>query len=202
VEKVNGWRDRYAPGSPVWLGETGNAQYGGEPDLSNAYLGGLWWLDQLGLMARLGQEVVVRQSLAGMDYGLLDDETLEPRPDYWNSLLWKRLIGPRVLAARARGECAERLRVYAHGASGPGAVTVLAINLDPAREALLDFPGLEGRGREVYAVTAPDPLGQTVLLNGEELALSGGRLPALRGVRRDEVRLEPLSYAFVRFEGA
>ena len=65
--KVNGWRDRYAPGKAVWLGETGNAQYGGEPGLSDAYLGGLWWLDQLGLMARLGQEVVVRQSCGCSD---------------------------------------------------------------------------------------------------------------------------------------
>jgi hypothetical protein len=151
-------------------------------------------------MARLGQEVVVRQSLTGMDYGLLDEGTLEPRPDYWNSLLWKRLMGPRVLAATAGGEGADRLRVYAHAGSEPGAFTVLAINLDPERDALLDFSGLEGRGREVYAVTAPDPLGGAVLLNGEELALSGESLPALRGVRQDEVRLAPLSYAFVRFE--
>ena len=142
----------------------------------------------------------MRQSLTGMNYGLLDESTLEPRPDYWNSLLWKQLMGPRVLAARAWGEGAERLRVYAHGGAEPDGVTVLAINLDPEREALLDFPGLEGRGREVYAVTAPDFLGGVVLLNGEVLALSGGALPALRGVRRDEVRLEPLSYAFVRFE--
>jgi hypothetical protein len=85
------------------------------------------------------------------------------------------------------------------GVGGSGAITVLAINLDPARDALLTFPGLDGREREVYALTAPDLLGQTVLLNGEELALSGGLLPALRGVRRDEVRLEPLSYAFVVF---
>ena len=198
--KINGWRDAYAPGRPVWLGETGNAQYGGEPGLSDVFLGGLWWLDQLGLMARLGQEVVVRQSLTGMNYGLLDEETLEPRPDYWHSLLWKRLMGPQVLATMARGENADRLRAYAHAGTEPGAVTVLAINLDPAREALLVFPELEGRGRELYAVTAPDPLGQTVLLSGEVLALSGGALPPLRGVRREEVRLEPLSYAFVSFE--
>jgi heparanase 1 len=198
--KINRWRDGCAPGRPVWLGETGNAQYGGEPGLSDVYLSGLWWLDQLGLMARLGQEVVVRQSLTGMDYGLLDEETLEPRPDYWHSLLWKRLMGPRVLPASARGDGADRLRVYAHTGAEAGAVTVLAINLDPAREALLDFPELEGRGHEVYAVTAPDLLGQVVLLNGEELALTGGALPVLRGKRRDEVRLEPLSYAFVRFD--
>jgi len=49
-------------------------------------------------------------------------------------------------------------------------------------------------------VTATDLLGQAMPLNGQELALTGGALPVLRGVRRDEVRLEPLSYAFVRFD--
>ncbi len=65
---------------------------------------------------------------------------------------------------------------------------------------MLAFPELDGRGREVYGVTAPDLLGQAVLLNGEELALSGRTLPKLRGVRQDEVRLEPLSHTFVRFD--
>ena len=60
---------------------------------------------------------------------------------------------------------------------------------------MLDFPERDGRRRELYAVTALDPLGRTVLLNGERLAL-----PVLRGVQQDEVRLEPLSYAFVRLE--
>jgi heparanase 1 len=63
AQEIGEWRRRYAPGKPVWLGETGNAQFGGEPGLSDAYLGGLWWLDQLGLMACCGQEVVVRQTL-------------------------------------------------------------------------------------------------------------------------------------------
>ena len=49
-------------------------------------------------------------------------------------------------------------------------------------------------------MTAPDRLAQAVLPNGEELALSGGALPSLDGARQNDVRLEPLSYAFVRFE--
>lgn len=62
-------------------------------------------------------------------------------------------------------------------------------------------PGAGRRGRELHdAVTAPDLLGQAVLLNGEELALTGGALPSLDGVRQNDVQLEPLSYAFVRFE--
>lgn len=208
ADKLALWRDRLAPGRPLWLGETGHAQFGGEPGLSDVYLAGLWWLDQLGLMARHGQELVVRQTLAGMDYGLLDGETLEPRPDYWHSLLWKRLMGRQVYGARAAGPGAGRLRVYAHGAAGqPGAVVVLALNLDPGRDVLVSLPALAGRPFERYDVTAPDPLGQAVRLNGVELKLAagGGSLPDMPGMPQGAesqalVRIGPLSYTFLRFD--
>lgn len=207
ARKINRWRDEYAPGRPVWLGETGNAQFGGEPGLSDVYLGGLWWLDQLGLLACQGHQVVVRQSLTGMDYGLLDEDTLEPRSDYWNSLLWKRLMGRRVCAAQATGDGMDRLRVYAHAPSSGDAasVTILAINLDPQRDAILSFPQFEGRAHERYALTAPEVLGRTVLLNGVQLGLVDGRtLPEIRaqcqqGAGLPTVTIHPLSYTFVVF---
>jgi heparanase 1 len=207
AHKIDRWRDEYAPGTPVWLGETGNAQYGGEPGLSDVYLGGLWWLDQLGLLARQGHRVMIRQSLTGMDYGLLDEDTLEPRPDYWNSLLWKRLMGTRVYAVQAAGDGADQLRVYAQATASTDAasVTVLAINLDPQRDAVLSFPRFEGRAHEQYAVTTPDVLGRTLLLNGIELGLVDDRaLPEIRAHRHEGadlpmVTVHPLSYTFVVF---
>lgn len=207
AEKMRTWRDRWAPGKALWLGETGNAQCGGEPGVSDVYIGGLWWLDQLGLLARLGHDVVVRQTLCGMNYGLIDDDGLEPRPDYWNSLLWKQLMGTRVYAARATGQHGGKLRVYAQSTPGAaeGTVTVLAINLDHQRSATLSFPGLEGRPCELYPVTAPDVLGQTVLLNGTALTLwEDGRLPEIRGLEHGgtetpTVNVRPLAYTFAVF---
>ena len=66
------------------------------------------WLDQLGALAKRGTAVQCRQTLAGADYGLLDEETLEPTPDYWASLLWRRCMGTAVhdtmvMAATADG---------------------------------------------------------------------------------------------------
>jgi len=79
---VEGATREHAPDAEVWLGETGSAQCGGEPGFSNAFADALWWADTLGRVARRGQKVVVRQTLAGGDYGLIDDRTLEPNPSY------------------------------------------------------------------------------------------------------------------------
>ena len=82
AQRVERLKQRYSPGSEVWLTETGHAQCGGMPGISDAFIASLWWLDQLGTLAKRGHRVVVRQTLSGSDYGLIDDVTLEPNPDY------------------------------------------------------------------------------------------------------------------------
>ena len=208
AEQMRAWRDQYAPGKPIWLGETGNAQFGGEPGLSDAYLGGLWWLDELGLVARSGTQVVVRQTLSGSNYGMIDDSSLEPRPDYWNSLLWKRLMGADVYSALAEGDNSENLRVYAQSTPGrAGAVTLLVINIDPARSARVQFPGFGNHPAQVYTLSSPDLFGQELRLNGQLLALEDeSRLPDLQGkaipaAAVPYLTLNPLSYAFIVFPG-
>ena len=39
----------------------------------------------------------MHNTLAASDYGLLDQNTFAPRPNYWAALLWRRLMGPTVL---------------------------------------------------------------------------------------------------------
>jgi len=208
AEKIVAWRDQYAPGKPVWLGETGNAQFGGQPGLSDVYLSGLWWLDELGLMARHGQQVVVRQTLCGGDYGMIEEERIVPRPDYWNSLLWKSLMGERVYACEAVGENQPRLRVYAHATQGSEdhSLTIMAINLDPGREAQLCLPQFKDCRCRLYRITSPDLFGIIVLLNGQALTVKSNHLPDLNGLHLEgsplpEVILPPLSYAFLVFDG-
>lgn len=207
AEQIQQWRDRYAPGKPIWLGETGNAQFGGQPGLSDVYLGGLWWMDQLGLLARSGHDTVVRQSLTGMNYGMIDDTSLAARPDYWNSLLWKHLMGTRVYDTKVIGDQSGKIRAYAHCGAGdePGSLTVLLINLDHRRSATITLPGTRSQGSRVYRFTAPDIFGTKVQLNGNELAFSpGGSLPVIQGLQLPDpgapkVTLNPLSYCFITF---
>ncbi len=191
-------RDAYSPGRPLWLAETGNAQFGGEPGLSDRYLASLWWLDQLGLLAVHHHDVVVRQTLAGSNYQLLTADTLEPLPDYWASLLWKKLMGRRVLAVQATGS--DRVRAYAHWTPNTDAVTLLVINLNHRRSVQFDAPGVPGDGH-VYAVTAENLFGTEVRLNGAAVTMvSDTELPELKGVAKPaQVLVHPLSYSFVTY---
>lgn len=201
--EVEALRDAWARGRPVWLLETGNAQCGGQPGLSDTARAAFWWLDELGRMAQRGQEVVVRWNLSGADYALLREPGLEPNPDWWTSLLWRRLMGAEVLATESPDPS---LRVYAHcAASGhSGAVTVLVLNLaDAATAVALD--GLDPTGSQQFLVTAPDLGGRTLELEGAPLVLGDdGAIPSLEGapLERGWVSLPPSSFAFVEFPEA
>ncbi len=187
-------------GADVWLGETGNAQCGGQPGTSDTWAGTFWWIDQLGTLARLDHKVVIRQTLSGSNYGLIDDVSLEPWPDYWASVLWKRLMGTDVLEAASQEAT---LRVYAHCTaeseqSESGSITVTAINIDQTRTHSFASPYGDA---EVYLLTADSLGSQTVMLNGDVLALDeNDEFPALRPQRVRSgfpVELPPLSIAFV-----
>jgi hypothetical protein len=206
----------HAPSAAVWLGETGSAQCGGEPGLSDTYADTLWWLDELGRLARRGQRVVVRQTLSGSDYGLVDDRTLRPNPSYWASWLWRDLMGTRVLAA-STSPGAESLRAYAHclrgGGDGSGdrpagGVAVLLINVHPTDGVTVDLGGAGGSPASVLRVDADGPAARALRLDGAVLDVradgslpppprldgAGGGAPAGASTR---VSMAPLSIAFV-----
>ena len=121
-------RDRFEPGKPIWLTETADAACGGNPSAAT-FLDTFRYLDQLGRLAKAGVQVVMHNTLAASDYGLLDETTLQPRPDYWGALLWRRLMGTTVLDAGVPIQSG--FHVYAHCQRDmPGGVSVLVINAD------------------------------------------------------------------------
>ena len=215
LDEVDRWADEVehaartrAPGTAVWLGETGSAQCGGEPGFSNTFADTLWWLDELGRLARRGEKVVVRQTLSGSDYGLVDDRTLEPNPSYWASWLWRDLMGTRVLDA-AVGPASASLRAYAHclrpGPDRPaGGAALVLVNVDPGAGVEVDLPAL-GAAR-VLRLEADGPGARTTRLDGAPLQIQpDGQLPArprlddLGAMTAAEATLKmaPLSIAFV-----
>jgi heparanase 1 len=212
--QVKSLHDKFQPKAELWMGETGPAQSGGTPGVTDRFASSFWWLDELGTLATAGHSVVVRQTLCGKGYPLIDRPSFDPRPDYWASLLWKRLMGDRVLAVGNPHE-GKLLRAYAHCTPHaqdvpPGSVTVLVLNLnlsDSVRVALDDF---RGRGLEEYLVEATDLASLDVKLNGGILrAGDAGQLPDLRSVKRTTpangtpvVVVPPRAYAFVVVEDA
>lgn len=188
VSQVVSVRDHLAPGRPIWLTETGSASGGGAPGLSNSFVGGFLWLDKLGVAAAGGVDVVARQTLYQSCYALLDPD-LQPNPDYWLSLLYKRVVGGRVLRLHMPA-APPTLRLYAHcfrhhvhGANvTAGGVVVLGMNLGSC--AVRVRLGNQVAASQVLQYLL-QPLGgdlqaRHVLLNGEELSLGPeGELPPL-----------------------
>ena len=73
-------RDRFANGKPVWLTESGETACGGNP-WASTFTDTFRYVEQLGRLARLGVRVVMHNTLAASDYALVDEESLEPRPE-------------------------------------------------------------------------------------------------------------------------
>lgn len=189
---VKGLRDRYEPGKPVWITETADAACGGNP-WASTFLDSFRYLDQLGRLARRGVAVVFHNTLASSEYGLLDQGSFAPRPDYWAALLWHRLMGTTVLDA---GPSRPGLHLYAQCLPGqPGGVTVLAINNSRTQAAAIDLPLPSRR----YILDAAKLEDGHVRLNGKTLALGAGdALPALDGrpTAAGSAKLAPATISF------
>jgi hypothetical protein len=167
-------RDGYEPGKPLWITETADAACGGNR-WASTFTDSFRYLYQLGSLAQRGVQVVMHNTLASSDYGLIDQNTLAPRPNYWAALLWRRLMGATVLDAGAGPQV--NLQVFAHCLrSKPGGVALLVLNTDASSAQELDIP----IHSEQYALTAKNLMDTGVRLNGEPLKVNeSGDLPPL-----------------------
>ena len=104
-------RDRFEPGKSLWITETADAACGGNP-WASTFLDTFRYLVQHASLAQRGVKVIMHNTLASSDYGLLDENTFAPRPNYWAALLWRRLMGATVLDPQISPT--PNLYVYAH----------------------------------------------------------------------------------------
>ena len=220
-----------AQGLPLLLGETATSAHGGCDGYSNRFVAGFTFMLELGTLGELGVAQVNRQDIAGFssqtgpsNYALLGPPGWhgqaplgQPHPDYWTALLWKTLVGRRVLASTLRVAAAGAAagaaqQVDAHvwcAAGGRGAAVVTYFAMDvPAGAVLALPPGLAPAPRTEFVLTAPggDLQADAALLNGAPLAaLESGEVPgwppAGRAVQGGEIALQPWSYGFLRLEG-
>ena len=142
----------------------------------------------------------MHNTLVASDYGLLDDKTLRPKPNYWGALLWRKLMGRTVLDAGVPIQ--EGLHVYAHSLRAkPGGVAVLVINNSRTNARSLDIP----LPAERYTLTAPKLEAKEVELNGRELKLQpNDELPKLEGkrIKAGHINFAPTSISFLAIPSA
>jgi hypothetical protein len=191
--------DEAAPGKPIWLTETAEAACGGDR-WSSTFLDTFRYLDQLGRLARAGVQVVMHNTLVGSDYGLLDETTLMPRPNYWAALLWRRFMGNAVLDSGV--PITEGLHVYAHcWLQNPGGVVLLVINNDTQNPREVVLPNHSER----FTLAAATLRSPAVRLNGTVLGPEAvDQLPGLSGIPASpgSLRFAPATMTFVVISGA
>jgi hypothetical protein len=192
-------RDKFEPGKPIWLTETAEAACGGNR-WDATFLDTFRYLDQLGRLAKAGVQVVMHNTWAASDYGLLDEKTLAPRPNYWGALLWRQLMGTVVLDSGVPIRAG--LHVYAHcQRAAPGGVALLVINTDRSASHTLKLPTTSER----YTLEAASLRDAAVQLNGSALALgTNDDLPHMAGVRTSAgvVTMAPASITFLTMPAA
>ncbi|KAM6956294.1 inactive heparanase-2-like [Aplochiton taeniatus] len=189
ITKVLKVVNTHAPGKKVWLGGVGPAWIGGTNNLSDTYAAGFLWLNTLGMAAVHGVDVVMRHSFFDYGYTHLVDQNFNPLPDYWLSLVFKRLVGPRVLAVQVAGlqrkprpgtVIRDKLRIYAHCTSFynqnyvRGSITIYIINLHRSRKKIKLAGTLRNKTVHQYLMQPYGTDGlhsKSVQLNGEKLLM-------------------------------
>lgn len=172
----SGLRDKYEPGKPIWNTETGQAACGGSP-WAATFLDTFRYVNQLGILAQKGVQVVMHNTFATSDYALIDRDTMRPRPSYWAAVLWKRTMGQGVLAS-PRSPSPD-LRLYAQCLPGiQGGVGLVALNIGTTSQRLAF------RSKAQAWVMSGLPLDTAkVKINGKTPVLSErGTITGLRGV--------------------
>ena len=194
-----GIRDRFEPGQPLWNTETAQAACGGDR-WASTFLDTFRYLNQLGTLAKHGVQVQMHNTLAASDYGLLDEKTYEPRPNYWAALLWRTFMGATVLDAN--NSPTPDLYVYAHCMrQHPGGAAVLVINANRDEVQTLQV----SMASESYTLTAQPLEDNHVRLNGIDLQLGpDDALPAFKAnhAPAGQIKFSPASITFLAFPDA
>lgn len=188
---------------PMWLSETSSSYGGGAPGLSNSYAGTPLWVDKLGLAAKNNITTVIRQSLLGGNYSLIDED-LNPLPDWWVSVLYKKVVGSKVLNIDVKAS--NNQRFYVHCANklytnDTSAVTIYGINLKKdIVKLLLNGSAIPGDNLciDEFIISSKSHYRQTktILLNGWPLEYGTSELEPRRSVFGNKVMMPPYSIAF------
>ena len=130
------------------LEETASNSLGGCIGYSDRFISGFYWMNILGIVGEAGWQQINRQDLCGQSFTAAGSQytlfgppgwtngsgLVPPHPDYFTSLLWRKLMGRTVMSNSLSGDTASLFTSHvwcsadtAPGA-GPGAVTLAYTN--------------------------------------------------------------------------
>ena len=174
-------RDKYVPGAEMWVTESGDAGGGGDT-WASTYLDVIRTLNELGTFCTITNGVIFHNTLASSDYGYLQRQVFNPRPNYFAVLLWNRLMGTTCYDSSE--EIREGAHVFAHSRKdGKDGVVYLVINNSLTDATAVELP----KEAEVYALAGEGGnMRATVMtLNGRPLVLGeNNALPDLSPVKQ------------------
>ena len=188
-------RDKYAPGTEMWVTESGDAGGGGDT-WASTYLDVFRTLNELAGFATITDGVIFHNTLASSDYGFLAREVFDPRPNYFAVLLWNRLMGTTVY------DTAEPVRegahVFAHSRKdGKDGVVYLVINNSLTKTTTVELP--KDAMRYTLAGENGNVRATVMTLNDKPLVLGADNtLPELAPVEQKagSVELAPATCTF------
>ncbi|GFN98971.1 heparanase [Plakobranchus ocellatus] len=162
------------------------------------------WLDKLGLAAKNGVTHVFRQTFFGSNYALLTRE-LEPNPDFFLSVLYKRLVEGPVFHVVTAG-MSPQLRLYAHCVRKgyynypDGALVVYYLNMaGTLSHVALDR--YQNTVVDLFVFTPGDGDGlksRKINMNGKLLAMKGAKMPKMKPLlHTGDIPVPPESYGFI-----
>jgi heparanase 1 len=175
--------------------------------------------DQLGQQGEVGVSRMLRESITVGHYAMINSTTGAPFPDFFSTLLWREVVGSRVLGpmegSKRINNQGQDLRVYARCARMSAAeVVVVVVNLSPTATSSVTVNGgtksgsqkewllTAGTGTEVWSWGRS----QQIALNGKVLRLnSAGEAPEMapkESAAGAAVSIAPLSVALVQYEPA
>lgn len=190
-------RDTYLPETPIWLTETAEAACGGDP-WAATYVDCFRYVEQLGRLAQKGVQVVMHNTLCASEYALLEQDTYEPRPNYWLALVWKRLMGNTVYQLE---QPIDGVDIFVHSLAGAkDGLAVLIVNPHDSVQSI-SIPSKADR----YVLTSDSENLQSkvIKLNGKILKLDDNdSLPDISGEKTSvgNVEIPPSSIIFLTFK--
>ena len=187
-------RDKYMPGTQMWVTESGDAGGGGNT-WGSTYVDVLRTLNELGSFGTVTDGVIFHNTLASSDYGWLKHGTFEPRSNYFAILLWNKLMGTTVYDSEIK--ISEGAHVFCHSRKdGKDGVAYLVINNSKKKTTTVKLRG----EATCYTLAGRDGMRSSVMtLNGRDLVLGANdELPDLSGVSvKGKLDLAPGSCAFI-----